>query len=72
VCFVWLSEQTAIISLYSIKWLVFVTETECVYCAVRTVSLIHVNNILQNLIILSLFVNIHMGKAKIIDPKRNH
>jgi hypothetical protein len=35
VCFVWISEQTAIISLYSINWLVFVTETECVYCAVR-------------------------------------
>jgi hypothetical protein len=35
-CFVWISEQTAIISLYSINWLVFVTETECVYCAVRT------------------------------------
>ena len=38
-CFVWLSEQTAIISLYSINWLVFITETECVYCAVRTGSL---------------------------------
>ena len=25
-CFVWISEQTAIISLYSINWLVFVTE----------------------------------------------
>ena len=35
-CFVWISEQTAIISLYSNNWLVFITETECVYCAVRT------------------------------------
>jgi hypothetical protein len=35
-CFVWISEQTAIISLYSINWLVFTTEMECVYCAVRT------------------------------------
>jgi hypothetical protein len=35
-CFVWLSEQTAIISLYSINWLVCITETEWVYCAVRT------------------------------------
>ena len=25
-CFVWISEQTAIISLYSIHWLVFITE----------------------------------------------
>jgi len=27
-------EQTAIISLYSINWLVCITETESVYCAV--------------------------------------
>jgi hypothetical protein len=38
-CFVWISERTAIISLYNINWLVCVTETECVYCAVRTGSL---------------------------------
>jgi len=38
-CFVWIWEQTAIISLYSINWLVCKTETECVYCAVRTGSL---------------------------------
>jgi ribosomal protein S26 len=38
-CFVWISEQTAIISLYSINCLVFIRETECVYCAVRTGSL---------------------------------
>jgi hypothetical protein len=38
-CFVWISEQTAIISLYSINWLVFITETECAYCAVRAGSL---------------------------------
>ena len=35
----WISEQTAIISIYNINWLVFITETECVYCAVRTGSL---------------------------------
>jgi len=34
-CFVWISEQTAIISLYSIDWPVFITETDSVYCAVR-------------------------------------
>jgi hypothetical protein len=33
--FLRISEQTAIISLYSINWLVFITETECVYCALR-------------------------------------
>jgi len=37
--FVWIWEQTAIISLYNINWLVFRTETECVYCAVRTGSI---------------------------------
>jgi hypothetical protein len=36
VCFVWVWEQTAIISLYSIDWLVFITEIECVYCVVRS------------------------------------
>ena len=38
-CFMWIWEQTAIISPYSINRLVFVTETECVYWAVRTGSL---------------------------------
>jgi hypothetical protein len=33
--FVWIFEQTAITSLYTINWLVFMTETGCVYCAVR-------------------------------------
>ena len=44
-CFVWISEQTAIISLRNINWLLFITEKESVYCAVRTGSLtiIHVN-----------------------------
>jgi len=37
-CFVWISEQTAIISLYNINWIDFITEMECVYCAVRTGS----------------------------------
>ena len=34
--YIFVSEQTAIISQYSIDWLVFITETECVYCAVRS------------------------------------
>ena len=37
ICFVWISEQTAIISLYSINWLACITQAQCVYCAVRTV-----------------------------------
>jgi hypothetical protein len=35
-CFVWISGQTAIISLYSINGLVCITEMLCVYCVVRT------------------------------------
>jgi len=35
-CFVWIWEQTTIISLYSINWLVCITQMECVYCTVRT------------------------------------
>jgi hypothetical protein len=38
-CFVFIWEQTAIISLYSINRLVFITEMGCIYCAVRTGSL---------------------------------
>ena len=38
-CFVWILEQTAIISLYNIDWLVFITEMKSVYSAVRTGSL---------------------------------
>ena len=35
-CFAWISEQTAIISVYSINLSLFITEAESVYCAVRT------------------------------------
>ena len=35
-CFMFISKQTAIISLYSTDWLVFITEMKSVYCAVRT------------------------------------
>ena len=38
-CSVWISEQTATCATYSTNWLVFIIETECVYCAVRTGSL---------------------------------
>jgi hypothetical protein len=44
-CFVRISEQTAIIYLYSINWLVFITEMECVYCAVETERLSIIHNI---------------------------
>ena len=34
-CFVWISEQTAIISLYNINWLVFIAESESVHTTGR-------------------------------------
>ena len=37
-CFVWIWEQTAIISLYNINWLLYITKSECVYCAYRAES----------------------------------
>jgi len=39
VCFVWISEQTANSALNNIKRLVFITEVESVYSAVRADSL---------------------------------
>jgi hypothetical protein len=46
-CFVWISEQTEIISVYSINWLDFVTEKESVYSAVRTGSLNQTDTVLS-------------------------
>jgi len=34
ICFVWIAEQRAITSLYRINWLVFITETVCIFSAV--------------------------------------
>jgi hypothetical protein len=39
VCFVWVSEQTASFAVHNIKRLVFITEAESFYVAVRTDSL---------------------------------
>jgi len=47
-CFVWISEQTAIISLYSIDWLVCITKTVCVYCAVRNEALMYNSDIFSS------------------------
>jgi hypothetical protein len=57
-CFVWISEQTAIISVYSINWLVCITETECVYCAVRTgtFNTFQVTFRVQNLVVYNCLV----------------
>ena len=62
VCFVWIWGQTAIISLYSINWLVFITDVDCVYCAVRTVIL----NTIQ--FVISLFEDPTMAQTVIRHP----
>jgi len=41
-CFVWISEQTAIVSRYSDNRLDFIQKVECVYCAVQNESLIKI------------------------------
>jgi len=75
-CFVWISEQTVIISLYSINWLVFVTEKECVYCAVRTGSLyiIHIDINFQRLYMLLHKVKIFLRTAlqSLVRPELLH
>ena len=43
--FVRLSEQTVTFALYYINWLVFITEVESVYCAVRIESLYNTDTI---------------------------
>jgi hypothetical protein len=52
-CFVWISEQTAIISLYSTDWVVVITEAGRVYSAVRSgyLNVIQVNLCLRKLIV---------------------
>ena len=41
-CFVWIWEQTAIISLYNINWLVCITETVCLLRGTDWVYVSHV------------------------------
>ena len=66
-CSVWISEQTAIISLYIINWPIFTTETECVYCAVRTGSL----NIIDWFVFITetdcVYCAVRTGSLNIID-----
>ena len=44
-CFAWISEQTAIFSLYSINLSVFITEAGSVFCAVQTGSLNQIDTV---------------------------
>jgi hypothetical protein len=53
--FLWTSEQTAIISLNNIDWLVYITETESVYCAVRAWSFQQITVIIFKVLIQSTY-----------------
>jgi hypothetical protein len=55
---VWISEQTAFISLYIINWSVFITE-KCAYCAVRIESLYIIQVVLQGR--KNVFLSKHFG-----------
>jgi hypothetical protein len=61
VCFVWVSEQTANFALNNIKSLVFITELESVYCAVRKHSLYNTDTVLllfiPCIVLSSLFID---------------
>ena len=64
-CFVRISEQTAIISHYNINWLIFVTEKESVYCAVRAecLRIVHFINSFKGLSksrILSFYMQVNV------------
>jgi hypothetical protein len=60
-CFVRISAQTTIISLYSINWLVFISETKSVYCAVRTTGSLNIIQVMcyvwisEQTVIISLY-----------------
>jgi len=56
-CFVLISEQTEIISLYNIKWLVCINQAEGVYCAVQTEfsNIIPVNMCLKGSVLQSIW-----------------
>ena len=59
VLFLYVWKQTAVISLYNINWLVFVTQTGCVYCAVRAES----SNIIRGNISSRGFCGGHSGSG---------
>ena len=44
-CFMWISEQTAIISLYNINWLVFITDGECLLSGTDWVCIYNVRTL---------------------------
>ena len=70
-CFVRISEQTATFALYCINWLVFITEVESVYCAVRFESLYKTDTIRLRRVNVEMFTGIlivsSLGKSQCRD-----
>ena len=62
-CFLWTSEQIAIISLHSVNWPAFMTETECVYWAVRAVTHVSVIISMKNLQYMRCFASCYRQSA---------
>jgi len=67
----WISEQTAIISLYNINLSVFITKEENVYCAVRTGSLNQIDTVSSLNGLSQTSMTAHF-EANITHSKREH
>jgi len=70
-CFVWISEQTAIISIYNINRLVCIREMECVYCAVRSRSLYIIQVKIISLNPFTWFPKIHVALQLFVQHLQN-
>ena len=62
--FVWISEQRAVSSVYSINSLAFITERKCVYCAVRT-GYVNIIQVTCSLLIFKHHFKITCGSVKV-------
>ena len=68
--FSWIWEQTAIISLYGINWLVFITEMERVYFALRASSLYKTDQVsLRSPVIKLAYTNVFNMKIFVLQAE---
>jgi len=70
-CFVWIWEQTAIISLYNINWLIFITETECLLRGTDWMFMYYLDYFHASELSL-VFKNVaHTGRLHVVTRARN-